>query len=70
MIGSMDGGWHWLMSFHGVLSIVFVVVIVFALVAIVRDLRRRDDESRPGIGYAKGEISRDAYSEPDRHLKA
>lgn len=70
MMAWADGGWHWLLGFHGLLSIVFVAVIVFALVAIVRDLRRRDDENRPGDGSAKSEIGRDSHPDTERHLKA
>jgi uncharacterized membrane protein len=46
MMGGAYGGWHWLFSFHGFLSIVFGALIVFAVVALVRDLRRREDKPR------------------------
>lgn len=73
MMGWADGGWHWLFSFHGLLSIVFVAVIIFALVAIFQDWRRRDGESSAaatlGTHYAKDEIAHDEYVEPKRHLK-
>lgn len=74
MMGWADGGWHWLFSFHGLLSIVFVAVIVFAVVALVRDGRRRDEKSPAettlATRYANGEISHDEYVETKRHLNA
>jgi putative membrane protein len=74
MMGGAYGGWHWLFGFHGLLSIVFVAVIIFAVVALVRDSRRRDGESPAqsalGTRYAQGEISRDEYLETKRNLKA
>ena len=74
MMGWTAGGWHWLFSFHGILSIVFFAVIIFALMAIVRDLRRRDDKSpteiTSGMRDARGENTPDEYLETERHLKA
>ena len=74
MMGWTDGGWHWLFSFHGILSVVFLAVIIFASVAIIRDWRRRDGDSPAettlGTRYAKGEITRDEYVEMKRRLKA
>lgn len=74
MMGWAGGGWHWLLSFHGLLSIVFVAVIIFAVVALVRDSRRHDGESQAQSAlrtrYAQGEISRDEYLETKRNLKA
>ena len=57
MMGWADGGWHWLLSFHGLLSAIFLAVIVFALVGIVRDLRRRDDKSPAETTLATRSIS-------------
>ena len=74
MMGWADGGWHWLLSFHGLLSAIFLAVIIFALVGIVRDLRRRDSgspaETTPATRHANGEISSDEYLKTKRHLKA
>ena len=35
MMGGSYGGWHWLFSFHGFLSIVFVAVIAVAAVFMI-----------------------------------
>ncbi|MBK8909490.1 MAG: hypothetical protein IPM60_16945 [Rhodospirillales bacterium] len=42
------GVWHWLTSFQGILTLFFVAVIVFALLALLRDWRRDRDESATG----------------------
>lgn len=41
------GGWHWLTGFQGILTLFFLAVIVFALLALLHDWRRDHDELAP-----------------------
>lgn len=59
------GGWPWLMGFHGLLWVLFAVLIVFALIHLIRDWRR--DPARDaalaelGREYAAGRLNRDEF---------
>jgi len=56
------GVWPWFMGFHGILWVLFLVLIVFALVHLIRGWRR--DPARDaalailGQEYASGRIDR------------
>lgn len=39
-----DSGWHWLASFHGVLLLVSLVIIVVVGFALIRDWRREHED--------------------------
>lgn len=43
-----EGGWHWLTGFQGILTLFFIAVIVFALLALLHDWRRDHDEFTTG----------------------
>jgi len=32
--------WHWAISFHGVLTILFLTILILGSIALIRDLRR------------------------------
>ena len=75
---SVDGGshWWWMMPFHGLFSLLFFVLVAWAVVALVRHLTARKGGSRsPGLDalderYAKGEIQREEYLQKRRDLGA
>ena len=51
--GMMDwsiSGWNWLFSFHGMVPIFFLAVIIFAGVALLRDWRHDRDELDGSVG--------------------
>lgn len=66
MMGWDGGGWSsWFMGFHGILWILFLALIVFGLIHLIRD-RRRDparDAALATLGqeYAGGRIDRDEF---------
>lgn len=47
-----DGGWNWLFGFQGVLSLIFLTIIVVVGIALFRDWRRG---RRDGSDLAKPE---------------
>jgi len=65
MMGWGDNSWHWLFGFHGIMSALFLIVIVVLLALLVRDSRRdhgaftkpatRDDQPRNHTGEASVE---------------
>lgn len=71
-------GWGWWMPFHGVLSLLVLVLVIAALVAVVRSIRGgghgfHHRGRSPGLDfleerYAKGEIGREEYLEKKRDL--
>ena len=44
MMGWGESSWHWFFGFHGVMSALFLAVIVVALALLIRDLRRDSKE--------------------------
>jgi uncharacterized membrane protein len=65
MMGEYDGGWSGFMGFHGILSLLFLGLIIFAGIALFREWRQgRPDSpvySTLAEKYARGEIDRDEY---------
>lgn len=68
-----DGGvWPWFMGFHGILWILFLALIVFALVHLIRGWRR--DPGRDAAlatlaqEYASGRIDRDEFMRRKKDL--
>ncbi len=64
-MGWGDGIGSWFMGFHGILWILLLVLIVFALIHLVRG-PRREPERDPAVSalaeeYARGRIDRDEY---------
>ncbi len=53
--GSMgwSGVWHWMFSFHGILSIVSITIIVIIATALFRDWRRErtNDMNTKNMGH-------------------
>lgn len=75
----MGWGWGWWMPFHGIFSILLLVIVIFGVVALVRwafgtGAHQGHGRGRsPGIDvleerYAKGEIQRDEYLQKKRDL--
>jgi len=60
-----DGGWPWFMGFHGILWLLFLVLIAFALIHLVREWRRSPAHEAAlvslGQEYASGRIDRDEF---------
>lgn len=44
MMGWGDSSWHWIFGFHGIMSALFLTVIVVVLVLLLRDVRRDQAE--------------------------
>ena len=70
-----DGGvWPWFMGFHGILWILFLVLIVFALVHLIRGWRYNParDAALAALAeeYARGHISREEFLGRKRDLTA
>jgi len=65
MMGWDGGIWSWFMGFHGILWILFLVLIVFGLINLVRDWRRNParDTALATLAneFASGRISREEY---------
>ncbi len=71
-------GWGWWMPFHGILSLLILVLVIAALVALVRSIwggghgiHRRGRSVGLDVldeRYAKGEINRDEYMQKKRDL--
>ncbi len=59
------GGWPWFMGFHGILWLLFLVLIAFALIHLVREWRRSPAHEAAltvlGQEYASGRIDRDEF---------
>jgi putative membrane protein len=82
--GPYDGmgqwmGWGWWMPFHGILSLLLLILVVVGIVALIRFLFNGRGRGVPGHGrspglevleerYAKGEIQRDEYLQKKRDL--
>jgi len=75
------GGWDWMMGFHGLTWLLFLVLTVLAVVLLVRWAARgaapaaesAGADGRPAVAlldarYARGEIDRDDYLERKRDL--
>ncbi len=73
------GGWDWAMGFHGLVWLLFLVLVVLAVVLLVRWAARGaapepvGAEGRSTVAvldarYARGEIDRGAYLERKRGL--
>lgn len=72
-----DGMWHWIMGFHGILSLIFLALIIVGVVLLVRDLRRYGWENsasdtptskhRVVDTHGKADSSRGNNIGPDRH---
>lgn len=78
-----DGAWTWMMGMHGLLWLLFVILLVVGIVLLVRVLWRggagahshagggRTAESALAVleaRYAKGEIGRDEFHEKKKDL--
>ncbi|NQV57074.1 MAG: hypothetical protein HQ503_14535 [Rhodospirillales bacterium] len=65
-------GWQWFMGFHGFWILLFLAVLIFAAVALIRDYRRDDFEKttidRLADRYASGDIDRDEYLRTKRDM--
>jgi putative membrane protein len=63
--GGAFGMGHGMFGFHGLLWLVLLIVIGFALYALLRDRRRERVEmgahSTLNLRYARGEVDRDTY---------
>jgi putative membrane protein len=68
------GGWDWAMGFHGLVWLLFLALVVFAVVLLVRAATRGASPALAGADgraavavldarYARGEIDRDEYLE-------
>lgn len=77
MMGYGDG-WGW-MPFHGLFSLLFLILIVVAVVVLIRvlwgagDRRLPHDRRSPGFDileerYARGDIARDEYLQKKRDI--
>lgn len=71
--------WGWWMPFHGILSLLLLILVVVGIVALIRVLFGGRGRGVPGHGrspglevleerYAKGEIQRDEYLQKKRDL--
>ena len=63
MAGAWGGGdWHWMFSIHGLISIFFIAVIIFAATALLRDWRgeRRDDATNQRLVSRRRETNETA----------
>ena len=76
--GMMGYGWGW-MPFHGIFSLLFLVLVIVGLGVLVRFMfvggsyPTRGHGRSPGLDaleerYAKGEINRDEYLQKKRDL--
>jgi len=50
MMGWCDSSWHWFFGFHGIMSAIFLAVIVVVLALLVRDLRRDHEQQTTPTG--------------------
>lgn len=71
-MGWTDFGWHWFMGFHGILTLLFLAVIVFIGFAIFRDMRKnRTTDTAVSVlenRYAMGQIDRDEFLQKRQEL--
>jgi putative membrane protein len=72
MTGWVDGGWQWMMGFHGIWTVVFLAIVIFVGVALIRDWRRGHTTDsaldKLNMSYAAGDIDRDEYLNRKRDL--
>ncbi len=79
MIGYDGAGWSWMMGFHGVFGILFMALVVFAAIALIRYLWHAGSPGRHGLAaghgiavlerrYAEGDIDRDEYRQKKQDL--
>lgn len=59
MMGWGGSSWHWLFGFHGIMSALFLAVIVAVLGLLIRDLRRDYRErATPDASDGKSSINK------------
>lgn len=47
-----DSMWNWITGFHGILSLIFLALIIAGVVLLIRDLRRAEGEGPVGKNRA------------------